>query len=183
LPGQGAIGGTIKHAVLGGTASALGGGKFANGARTAAFGYLFNEAAHGASRAWSRTYRYGSRDELLTALGTDGYTFGKRPLEGTSLSIRGADGSGLDMLNVEVLHEQVFYVDADGKPQNRGFFPDGVRADGGFPSNIGTYRFGPVLQGPLTTQQLQSMPGFRPQDYSLMRNNCQDFCSAVRNGR
>jgi hypothetical protein len=32
--------------VIGGTASVLGGGEFANGAKTAAFGYLFNELAH-----------------------------------------------------------------------------------------------------------------------------------------
>ncbi len=32
--------------VLGGTAAELGGGKFANGATTAAFGYLFNYCAH-----------------------------------------------------------------------------------------------------------------------------------------
>ena len=36
---------TIKCAIVGGTASALGGGKFANGAFTGAFQYLTNEAA------------------------------------------------------------------------------------------------------------------------------------------
>lgn len=33
-------------AVVGGTASVLGGGKFENGAMTAAFGYLFSQLAH-----------------------------------------------------------------------------------------------------------------------------------------
>jgi hypothetical protein len=33
-------------AIIGGTASVLGGGKFANGAVTAAFGYLYNELLH-----------------------------------------------------------------------------------------------------------------------------------------
>lgn len=37
-----AIAGTIVSAAVGGTASVLGGGTFANGAQTAAFGYLFN---------------------------------------------------------------------------------------------------------------------------------------------
>jgi hypothetical protein len=37
--------GTIISAVVGGTASVLGGGKFANGAQTGAFSYLFNELA------------------------------------------------------------------------------------------------------------------------------------------
>jgi hypothetical protein len=40
-----------KYAILGGTASALGGGKFANGAITGAFGYLFNHCAH-AGNCW-----------------------------------------------------------------------------------------------------------------------------------
>jgi hypothetical protein len=39
------IGGTIMEATAGGLASVAGGGKFANGTVTAAFGYLFNETA------------------------------------------------------------------------------------------------------------------------------------------
>ena len=40
------IGGTVATAVAGGIASVAGGGKFGNGAVTAAFAYLFNEMAH-----------------------------------------------------------------------------------------------------------------------------------------
>jgi hypothetical protein len=47
------IGVTI-HAVVGGTAAELGGGKFANGAQTGAFSYLFNECLHGGC-GWSDT--------------------------------------------------------------------------------------------------------------------------------
>lgn len=36
----------VAHTVVGGTASVLGGGKFANGAATGAFGYLFNHFLH-----------------------------------------------------------------------------------------------------------------------------------------
>ena len=39
--------GVVTASVIGGTASVLGGGKFANGAVTGAFGYLFNQMAHG----------------------------------------------------------------------------------------------------------------------------------------
>jgi RHS repeat-associated protein len=39
--------GTMRAAVIGGTVSVIGGGKFANGARTAAYQYLFNKCAHG----------------------------------------------------------------------------------------------------------------------------------------
>ncbi|WP_202820318.1 hypothetical protein, partial [Roseateles aquatilis] len=59
------IGGAIASAVIGGTASVLGGGKFANGAETAAFGYLFNCARH--ASCWkvpndkeANFYRYGT---------------------------------------------------------------------------------------------------------------------------
>jgi hypothetical protein len=46
LPDLGRIGNTVTSAVLGGTGSVLGGGKFANGAITGAYGYLFNDAVH-----------------------------------------------------------------------------------------------------------------------------------------
>ena len=44
--GAGKVGQFVSRIIVGGTAAKLGGGKFANGAGTAAFGYLFNEAAH-----------------------------------------------------------------------------------------------------------------------------------------
>lgn len=44
-PGQGSVGGFVATVVAGGTVSVIGGGKFANGATTAAFGYLFNQVA------------------------------------------------------------------------------------------------------------------------------------------
>jgi hypothetical protein len=40
------IGNTAIEAVIGGTISMIGGGKFANGAQTGAFRYLFNENIH-----------------------------------------------------------------------------------------------------------------------------------------
>jgi RHS repeat-associated protein len=40
------VGGTMTEAAVGGLASVAGGGKFANGAVTAAFGYLFNSELH-----------------------------------------------------------------------------------------------------------------------------------------
>ena len=54
IPG-GVIGETIAAAAVGGTASELGGGKFANGAASGAFTYLFNQAAHRAQVARSRS--------------------------------------------------------------------------------------------------------------------------------
>jgi hypothetical protein len=43
---QTTVGGTVTAAVVGGTASALGGGKFANGAVTGAYTMLFNHLMH-----------------------------------------------------------------------------------------------------------------------------------------
>ncbi|MCW5620467.1 MAG: RHS repeat protein, partial [Burkholderiales bacterium] len=42
----GKAGNLVRNAVVGGTASVIAGGKFANGAFTAAYGYLFNELNH-----------------------------------------------------------------------------------------------------------------------------------------
>lgn len=44
----GAIGGLIASSVIGGTASVIGGGNFANGAKTSTFGYLFNQMGRNA---------------------------------------------------------------------------------------------------------------------------------------
>jgi hypothetical protein len=46
--------GTIKGAMLGGIGSKLSGGKFADGATTGAFGYLFNELLHSGAGAMKR---------------------------------------------------------------------------------------------------------------------------------
>ena len=46
---------TAASAVVGGTAAVLGGGKFKNGAITAAFGYLFNDVAHSAQQRITTT--------------------------------------------------------------------------------------------------------------------------------
>jgi len=49
----------VKYSVIGGTASVIGGGKFANGAMTGAFQYLFNEVF---AKYNSRTGRLSVRD-------------------------------------------------------------------------------------------------------------------------
>jgi RHS repeat-associated protein len=54
---QNPIVGAITSAVIGGTASELGGGNFANGARTATFGYLFN--------CWNHVGVCSIRDSLM----------------------------------------------------------------------------------------------------------------------
>jgi RHS repeat-associated protein len=68
----------IKATVVGGTASVLGGGKFENGAATAAYGYLFNNllssgfarVAQGAQGIWSRlqTFVGGPAGQAITEM-------------------------------------------------------------------------------------------------------------------
>lgn len=53
------LGRTLVAAVIGGTASAVGGGKFANGAYTAAFQHLSNQ-----ERPWSETHHNGMDGKL-----------------------------------------------------------------------------------------------------------------------
>jgi hypothetical protein len=52
--GSNSLSGTITSAIVGGTASVLGGGKFANGAQTGAFSYIFNQLAHSEKAAEER---------------------------------------------------------------------------------------------------------------------------------
>jgi RHS repeat-associated protein len=56
-------------AIIGGTASVLGGGKFANGAVTAAFGYLFNELQHTSGTTDQRYHSggYATNDPITNA--------------------------------------------------------------------------------------------------------------------
>jgi hypothetical protein len=77
--------GTIKSAIAGGIGSVLGGGKFANGAQTGAFSYLYNELMHQTS-AYQRGYSDRPGDYRM-------YFDGRR------LELYGPDGSLVDVFN------------------------------------------------------------------------------------
>jgi hypothetical protein len=75
-PGGGA-GRVAAAAVVGGTASAIGGGKFANGAVSGAFVQMFNEGSHGFDANGSRSLKAGqsrslTEGEIKMAKGTFG---------------------------------------------------------------------------------------------------------------
>jgi len=61
---------TAYVSVIGGTTSVIAGGQFANGAETAAFGYLFNDLAH--DPAWSTDQRLRNAGYLPTYYSNDG---------------------------------------------------------------------------------------------------------------
>ncbi|MDD4928801.1 MAG: hypothetical protein PHP85_05935 [Gallionella sp.] len=99
LPDIGMMGNTIQRAILGGTASVLGGGKFSSGARNGAFSYLFNECAHGVcSTALEQgMYDYWPGYKYGTCLSNGGCTAGE--LVGTSADmaigiVGGVEGKG-----------------------------------------------------------------------------------------
>jgi hypothetical protein len=56
IPTEGVAANTVKFAVLGGAGATLSGGKFANGALTGSFGYLFNEVGHLGQRGYAPTF-------------------------------------------------------------------------------------------------------------------------------
>lgn len=66
----------MTHAFIGGVASRAGGGSFAEGARTAAYAYLFNQLVHEGRETWADRYRsaiqqYEKTNPLEVALFTD----------------------------------------------------------------------------------------------------------------
>ena len=101
--GQGIFAGTVQHAMVGGVTSVLGGGKFWDGAKTAAFGYLFNELLHQGDR----------RTAMLRSGYSDGgstYPYDP-PLEGVypeSLLLGGPIGRGITGI-VEALSTTTLY--------------------------------------------------------------------------
>jgi hypothetical protein len=82
--GGGAVGiasRTIRASIIGGSASALGGGKFANGAYTAAFQHLLNEESDSLFSGGDKYGNVALNDEDITALaaGIDGGVIGLGP--------------------------------------------------------------------------------------------------------
>jgi len=141
-------------AVLGGTASALGGGKFANGAVTAAFLRLYNEEVHLRTRGISlRTVRLAVGPDIKDAVAvislnldgstiTDYYVWGYRGLEGAPLGdfiIGTATFSGLKLIEATLMAEE------EGGVQLFRVFGDEAEGLGNYytttdPSTVANYR-------------------------------------------
>ncbi|WP_298609895.1 RHS repeat-associated core domain-containing protein [uncultured Thiobacillus sp.] len=78
--------GFVMRVVLGGTAAELGGGKFANGATTAAFGYLFNHCAHVPGGCWSAFKdAAGMTRDWALGNGADSRVFGPGSIQVTDM--------------------------------------------------------------------------------------------------
>jgi RHS repeat-associated protein len=72
---QGAYG-VVSAAAIGGVSSVLGGGKFANGAITAAYGYLFNQLAHASQASGNEPIPVTEQERILSRNSTFALTSG-----------------------------------------------------------------------------------------------------------
>jgi RHS repeat-associated protein len=117
------------------------------------------------------------------------FQFGTRPLEGAPGGVQFPVGN----TNLGVRHEHGFYSNGD----NVGFFKQGIGPDK--QSNLSKYTmFGPHYDDSImkrAEQELRLSRGWLPadprdsnplqdripEDYDVLRNNCQDFTDALRN--
>lgn len=98
----------------------------------------------------------------------------KRPLENTGgITIT---GDNMDFLNIEVVHENIWYDDKD----NVGFFDNGVRADKKLKSE---YKCDKKIYDDDKMKEAvaraKASGRYEAKDYGLIVNNCQDFVTRV----
>jgi hypothetical protein len=182
-------------AVIGGTSSAISGGKFANGATTAAMAQLFNaEASNNRAKARQQRAarakevarkaggRFDSIDELKANMRPGELRFGIRPLgDEAKYSLWLVNSLAGDWTNLSLVHEHVVYMDDNGQLQDIGFTgsDSGVAQDTNFEGRIGSYKWGPIQQVDLSNINFHSMD-FQSSNYHIVTNNCQDYCSFIR---
>ncbi|OZG72357.1 hypothetical protein BTA51_16640 [Hahella sp. CCB-MM4] len=183
------VGRTAIAALVGGTTSVIGGGKFANGAQTAAMAHLFNgEGRMGRHRA-PKSFRGATEQEILDALRSEGLWNGKDDIAFFGVRpLGGPDGVFLrvgDNVNINVMHEHAFGVE-NGRLVNIGYTGDtlGVNADPVLSQgDYSSYIFSrDIYQGNMRTVAntvLQS-GGWAPNDYNILTHNCQDFADAMK---
>ena len=83
--------GFVMRVVLGGTAAELGGGRFANGATTAAFGYLFNCVQHGCQE---KVQKLAGGLSNAHAVETFGFFY---PRDASALTVGQIDSTGINL--------------------------------------------------------------------------------------
>jgi RHS repeat-associated protein len=123
--------------------------------------------------------------------------FGKRPLKYPGFKVpKSAFPS--DLTNTELLHEEVFWFDAEGRLESLGYGPEGIRSDldGGHSIKEFTFTRG-MLEIDATVDikhLLRNLPpsvrttraglmasDWKGNSYDLISHNCQDFASASYN--
>jgi len=113
------VGGLVSASVIGGTASVIGGGSFANGAKTAAFGYLFNQAGRQRElndEELAQVHKGMDRDLHLAGIGAHighfGLLFAPPPFDLLSVPLAGV-GFALDISPVRTGYAEIFTRNVD----------------------------------------------------------------------
>ena len=137
----------------------------------------------------TNTYLYGEiampPAEFLATLKQGDVTFGTRALDYSPDMINFPGGFG-DALNIEFLHEEMFFLDANGNLQSRGFYNTGYEENWAFKNKeISRYKFnGKIYRNQDITSNMFDTPpaGFtHAHQYNFLFNNCQDYAQAMRN--
>jgi len=151
-----------------GAFSAIRGGKFANGAMSGAFIYMFNAEMKSILRG-----QYKNTESILKKMKNGDIVFGKRALGGI---IRLQMGDAFDAIDQEIVHEQVFFK-INNKIFNIGF------SNGEWLINESSkgYVFSEIYHVNDIGYVLSAAENFNPNEYSLIGNNCQSFSTAVAN--
>jgi len=108
--------------------------------------------------------------------------FGDFSLENVRPAGIGRTGSLADRLNLEPLHQQVFYKE-NGRIQNIGFFGDNggiVDSDVNFPRNFNSYIFETTIYRNVDTRTIDFTAGSFDGRYNLISNNCQVYCDFIK---
>ncbi len=170
MGGNGAEGFTLRTsiaAIVGGTASELGGGKFANGAVSGAFVHMFNAEMRSRYKG-----SYKNDSSILRTMKDGDIVFGKRALGG----LIKITFSGDDAWNTEIVHEQIFYN--KGGLSNIGY-SDGKWMDKEY-NEANQYTFSEVYHVNEVLNQNWFQSGFaNTSQYNIFSNNCQDFADYV----
>ncbi|MCG7551780.1 DUF637 domain-containing protein [Pseudoalteromonas sp. Of7M-16] len=188
---------TAIAAIVGGTASALTGGKFSNGARSAAMMHLLNQEAR-AALTWDKgpTTLDDLKEKYGWKKGQTKIFYGKRELGGFAYIESGSTRAN-DINNQEVLHEHMFIIDKNGALHNRGFtgakygvgddFELNKTSIGDFYYSSKAFTRGSSFNVDSFKNHYNAGNGWAASDYRLFSHNCQDYASATRrllsNGR
>ncbi|RTL52976.1 MAG: hypothetical protein EKK46_10000, partial [Rhodocyclaceae bacterium] len=105
----------IARMAIGGTASVLGGGKFGNGAVTAAFGYLFNDCEHGPTRCTPAEIARGENEGVTRVYPVEEVALGGGVLGKVGQVISRWFSSAADALTVTITDVTPVLVNAEGR--------------------------------------------------------------------
>lgn len=183
----------VTRATVGGTIAELGGGKFKNGAMTAAYSAMITGSINNSRYTKSG---FTSPNQISQYAGRGHFVAGIRELDAPVLRDLGvmwapAAGGLLDGTTKMLAHEQAFGTTSQGAPWNLGYSPQGEIPEGFFPPNS-TAPFNNIPASsflvdparyvtPIELEQGRPIPGFASgDDYRLFGRNCQEYVRTLQ---